>query len=278
MDTILVIDDEDYIRSLLAELLQAPDRRIITAESGQKALERLDDQSFDLILTDIQMPDLNGFVSGIATLLKQDGVAVIEVPYLRDLIDHCEFDTIYHEHLCYFSVTAVDHLMRRHGLFLNDVRRLPIHGGSLRLFVEKTENRRPGYLDLIAEEKELGLDTIAYYRDFAHRVEQLKVDLSGLLKKLKSEGAAIAAYGAAAKGSTLINYVGIGTDLLDFVADRNVHKQGRFMPGVHVPIVAAERITQWDLKALLSNHPDVGVRMMAELAKRLRDTDKGLRD
>ena len=186
--------------------------------------------------------DTNGFVAGIAALLKPGGVAVIEFPYVRDLIDHCEFDTIYHEHLCYFSVTAVDHLMRRHGLFLNDVRRLPIHGGSLRLFVEKNENPQPGYLALIAEEKELGLDRLDYYRDFAHRVEALKADLAGLLKKLKGEGAHIVAYGAAAKGSTLINYVGIGTELLDFVADKNVHKQGRYMPGVHVPIVAAERI------------------------------------
>jgi len=186
--------------------------------------------------------DTNGFVAGVAALLKPDGVAVFEFPYVRDLIDHCEFDTIYHEHLCYFSVTAVDHLMRRHGLFLNDVRRLPIHGGSLRLFVEKTENRRPGYLDLIAEEKELGLDRIDYYREFSRRVADLKIDLLTLLKKLKGKGASLAAYGAAAKGSTLINFVGIGPDLLDFVADKNVHKQGRYMPGQHVPIVAAERI------------------------------------
>jgi len=186
--------------------------------------------------------DTNGFVAGVAALLKPGGVGVFEFPYVRDLIDHCEFDTIYHEHLCYFSVTAVDHLMRRHGLFLNDVKRLPIHGGSLRLFVEKVENPQSGYLDLLAEEKELGLDRIDYYREFSRRVAGLKTDLLGLLKKLKGEGASLAAYGAAAKGSTLINYVGIGPDLLDFVADKNVHKQGRYMPGQHVPIVAAERI------------------------------------
>jgi len=214
--------------------------------------------------------DTNGFVAGIAALLKPDGVAVIEFPYVRDLIDHCEFDTIYHEHLCYFSVTAVDHLMRRHGLFLNDVRRLPIHGGSLRLFVEKVEDRRAGYLDLVAEERELGLDRVDYYRDFAHRVEALKDDLAGMMRKLKSEGATIAAYGAAAKGSTLVNYVGIGADLVDFVADKNVHKQGRYMPGVHIPIVAAERIA--------ADQPDYVLLLPWNLENEILAQEQGYRD
>jgi SAM-dependent methyltransferase len=172
--------------------------------------------------------DTNGFVAGIAALLKPEGMAVIEFPYVRDLIDHCEFDTIYHEHLCYFSVTAVDNLLRRHGLYLNDVWRLPIHGGSLRLFIEKIEAPL--------------LDRIDFYREFSRRVENLKGSLLTMLRDLKGQGKRIAAYGAAAKGSTMINFVGIGTDLLDFVADKNVHKQGRYMPGQHVPIVAAEKI------------------------------------
>jgi SAM-dependent methyltransferase len=186
--------------------------------------------------------DTNGFVAGIAALLKQDGMAVIEFPYVRDLIDHCEFDTIYHEHLCYFSVTAVDKLLRRHGLFLNDVRRLPIHGGSLRLFIEKHDAPNEAVRGLLAEERTLGLDTLDYYREFSTRVADLKTDLLALLRGLKAEGKTIAAYGAAAKGSTLINYVGIGRELLDFVADKNVHKQGRLMPGQKIPIVAAEQI------------------------------------
>ena len=186
--------------------------------------------------------DTNGFVAGIAALLKDDGMAVIEFPYVRDLIDHCEFDTIYHEHLCYFSVTAVDHLLRRHGLFLNDCWRLPIHGGSLRLFIEKKDAPLASVTGLLAEEKELGLDRIDYYREFRHRVETLKTDLLEMLGGLKANGKRIAAYGAAAKGSTMINYVGIGNDVLDFVADKNVHKQGRFMPGQKIPIVAAEKI------------------------------------
>ena len=188
--------------------------------------------------------DTNGFVAGIAALLKQDGMAVIEFPYVRDLIDHCEFDTIYHEHLCYFSVTAVDKLLRRHGLFLNDVRRLPIHGGSLRLFIEKHDAPNEAVRGLLAEERTLGLDTLDYYREFSTRVADLKTNLLALLRGLKAEGKTIAAYGAAAKGSTLINYVGIGRELLDFVADKNVHKQGRLMPGQKIPIVAAEQIAE----------------------------------
>jgi SAM-dependent methyltransferase len=186
--------------------------------------------------------DTNGFVAGIAALLRDDGMAVIEFPYVRDLIDHCEFDTIYHEHLCYFSVTAVDKLLRRHGLFLNDIRRLPIHGGSLRLFIEKFEAPNEAVRGLLAEERTLGLDKLDYYREFSSRVADLKVKLLALLRGLKAEGRTIAAYGAAAKGSTLINYVGIGRELLDFVADKNVHKQGRLMPGQKIPIVAAEQI------------------------------------
>ena len=186
--------------------------------------------------------DTNGFVAGIATLLKPGGMAVIEFPYVRDLIDHCEFDTIYHEHLCYFSVTAVDHLLRRHGLYLNDCWRLPIHGGSLRLFIEKVDAPLDSVKNLLAEERELGLDRMDYYREFRQRVETLKVDLLALLNGLKADGKRIVAYGAAAKGSTMINYVGIGREILDFVADKNVHKQGRYMPGQKIPIVAAERI------------------------------------
>jgi SAM-dependent methyltransferase len=186
--------------------------------------------------------DTNGFVRGIATLLKDEGVAVIEAPYVKDLIDHCEFDTIYHEHLCYFSVTALDNLFRRHGLFLNEVRRLAIHGGSLRLFVEKRERVGDSVRTLLALERDEGVDRVDFYRDFARKVERLKADLLSLLRGLRAQGKTIAAYGAAAKGATLINYVGIGTDLVDFVVDRNTFKQGRYMPGQHLPIFGPERL------------------------------------
>ena len=188
--------------------------------------------------------DTNGFVAGIGTLLKDDGVAVIEAPYVKDLIDHCEFDTIYHEHLCYFSVTALDHLFRRHGLYLNEIRRLAIHGGSLRLYVERHENVGSSVRDLLELEHKEGMDTYRYYQDFSHKVRELKEKLLALLGELKGAGKRIAGYGAAAKGSTLINYVGIGADLVEFVVDRNVHKQGRYMPGQHIPVFAPDKLLQ----------------------------------
>jgi SAM-dependent methyltransferase len=192
--------------------------------------------------------DTNGFVAGIATLLKPTGVAVIEMPYVVDLIDHREFDTIYHEHLCYFSLTALDKLFRRHGLFINDVKRLPIHGGSLRIFAEKQEATGASVRDMLKTEQDRGVDTAKFYEDFSHRVLGVKDKLLGILEGLKRDGKTIAAYGAAAKGSTLINYMGIGTELIDFVVDRNVHKQGLYMPGQHIPILAPE--------ALMEKKPD----------------------
>lgn len=188
------------------------------------------------------VPDLNGFVEGIGVLLADDGVAVIEVPYVCDLVEHCEFDTIYHEHLCYFSVTALDGLFRRAGLSLNDVVRLPIHGGSLRLFVEKQPKVSKAVRGLLELERSAGVDRIEYYRDFAERVATVKRELLGLLKGLKREGKSIAAYGAAAKGATLINHVGIGGEFIDFVVDRNTHKQGKYMPGQHLPIRPVEEL------------------------------------
>lgn len=188
--------------------------------------------------------DTNGFVAGIAALLKPEGVAVIEVPYVRDLIDHVEFDTIYHEHLCYFSVTALDHLFRRHGLHLNRVQRLAIHGGSLRLYVEPREGVENSVRTLLAEERAAGVDRGDFYRDFSARVVGVKTGLLSLLRDLKAHNKSIAAYGAAAKGATLINYIGIGPELIDFVVDRNTFKQGRFMPGQHLPIFGPERLLE----------------------------------
>lgn len=188
--------------------------------------------------------DTNGFVEGVRVLLKETGVGVFEFPYVRDLIEHGEFDTIYHEHLCYFSATAIDHLFRRHGLYLNDVERLLIHGGSLRIYVEPREAVKDSVKNLLAEEKKLGIDGYPYYEQFAQRVKDLRKDLRKMVSQIKSEGKKIAAYGAAAKGATLVNYVGLGTDSIDFVVDRNVHKQGKFMPGVHIPIHDPARLMQ----------------------------------
>ena len=188
--------------------------------------------------------DTNGFVKGIATLLKDDGIGVIEAPYVRDLIDHGEFDTIYHEHLCYFSVTALRNLFERHGLFLNRVEPLGIHGGSLRLFVEKHDRPTASVLEYLEDEQQLGLDRLDYFADFSARVGQIRSELASLLQDLKSRNARIVGYGAAAKGTIMLNYVGIGRDTLEFVVDRNVHKQGRYIPGVRLPIAAPERVLE----------------------------------
>ena len=188
--------------------------------------------------------DTNGFVEGIRILLKDSGIAVIEVPYIGELIDHCEFDTIYHEHLCYFSVTALDHLFRRHALFLNDIEQIPIHGGSLRLFVEKKEAVSEKVVRLLDEEARRKMDSIEYYRDFTQRVERLRKDLADLLHSLKNQGKSIAAYGAAAKGTMMINYVDVGTDIIDYVVDRNIHKHGKYMPGKHIPIFDTDKLTR----------------------------------
>jgi hypothetical protein len=166
------------------------------------------------------------------------------VPYVVPLIEHCEFDTIYHEHLCYFSVTALDRLFRRHGLYLNEIKPISIHGGSLRLYVELRERVGATVKDRLAHETAQGIDTIDYFRDFSGKVDVLKRELLALLRRLKSEGSSIAAYGAAAKGATLINTIGIGRDLIDFVVDRNVHKHGKYMPGQRLPIRSTEALVE----------------------------------
>ncbi|HLK88472.1 MAG TPA: class I SAM-dependent methyltransferase [Polyangia bacterium] len=191
--------------------------------------------------------DLGGFVAGIREILADDGVAVLEFPYLGEMIDRCEFDTIYHEHLCYYSLSALDHLFARQGLKAIEVERLPIHGGSLLLQVARAEAPRapgPSVAALLEEEARRGMKTAAFYRGFAQRVLDLKAELRAVLARLKAEGRRVAAYGAAAKGSTLLNTFGIGRETLDFVADRSTYKQGRFMPGVGVPIVAPARLVE----------------------------------
>ena len=191
------------------------------------------------------VPDLNGFVSGLSLLLKDDGVAVIEVPYVKDLVDHCEFDTIYHEHLCYFSLTSLDHLFKRHHLAIQDVRRIPIHGGSLRVYVGLQEATGRGADEvnrMLRDEAEWGVNCLEFYQGFGQRVEHLREDLCSLLRDAKAQGKRIAAYGASAKGSTLLNYFGIGRDTIDFVVDKSTVKQGRYTPGTHLPIYAPEKL------------------------------------
>jgi SAM-dependent methyltransferase len=185
---------------------------------------------------------LNGVVAGIGHLLKPHGLAVIEVPYVKDLIDHVEFDTIYHEHLCYYSLTALDHLFRRHGLTVVDVERLCMHGGSLRLFVAKGVRPSAEVAALLQQEADWGVADVAFYAGFGARVARLRDQLRALLTNLKADGKHIAAYGASAKGTTLLSYCGIGAETLDFVVDRSTVKQGRFTPSTHLPIYAPDKL------------------------------------
>jgi SAM-dependent methyltransferase len=219
------------------------------------------------------IPDLNGFVRGLRLLLKDNGVAVVEVPYVKDLIDHCEFDTIYHEHLCYFSLTALDKLFRRHDMVIFDVEVLAIHGGTLRLFARKEigNSSGPAVEWLLAEEIASGLDQADFYLGFGARVESLRFELLKLLNELKVQGKSIAAYGASAKGSTLLNYFGIGKETLDFVADRSTVKQGYYTPGTHIPIHPPERLVEMqpDYVLLLTwNFADEILRQQAEYRRR----------
>ena len=196
------------------------------------------------------VPDLNGVVEGFAQLLKPDGVVVVEVPYLVDFIDRTEFDTVYHEHLCYFSLTPLDRQFSRHGLTIVDVERLPIHGGSLRVFASPTatasgaRERSAAVIDLLAHEAEWGVGEFAVYSGFAESVAGVRKELLSVLAGLKAQGKSIAAYGASAKGSTLLNYCEIGRDTLDFVADRSTVKQGLYTPGTHLPILPPSRMLE----------------------------------
>jgi SAM-dependent methyltransferase len=191
-------------------------------------------------------PDTNDFVAGLKILLKPKGRIILEFPYAADFIENGEFDTIYHEHVFYFSLTALEPLFARHGLEIFQVERLPIHGGSLRLFAGHTgaHPRHPSVDQLRAEEQGKGMGSLPYYQGFAQRVLKLKSALLPLLQDLKRQGKSIAAYGASAKGSTLLNFFGLGHDTLDFVADRSTYKQGRLTPGTHLPIVPPEKLLE----------------------------------
>jgi len=192
------------------------------------------------------VPDLNGFVSGIRTLLKPAGLAVIEVPYVRDMLDGCEFDTIYHEHLCYFSLGSLDRCFARNGLAIIDVTRVPIHGGSLQLHVAHAGQGKSAsrVRALRSEEEDWGARAMAPYLSFAEAVERARRELREMLSRIKLEGRRIAGYGASAKGSTLLNYCGIGRETLDFIVDRSTAKQDRFAPGSHLPVCKPERLLQ----------------------------------
>lgn len=211
------------------------------------------------------VPDLDDMLEGLKLLLKPDGVLSIEVPHLLELIANGQFDTIYHEHYWYFSLFSLEPLLARHNLSLFDLETLPTHGGSLRLSVGHIDkDRAPSNAVRMvrAREREAGLDRIEGYATFANDVASLKRDLLELLINLKREGKRIVGYGAPAKGNTLLNYCGIRTDFLDFTVDLAPSKQGHFLPGSGIPILAPN--------AILSTRPDYVVILPWNIADEIR--------
>lgn len=222
--------------------------------------------------------ELHEVVAGIGRLLKPDGVAVIENHYIKDLVDHVEFDSVYHEHLCYFSATSFERLFRQHNLIMVDAERTLIHGGSLRVFFQRSNGPRSMEKQgikhvntLLEDEMSWGLDKFEYYEPFGGKVERLRCSLIDLLKDIKADGKRIAVYGASAKSTTLMSYFGIGSDTLEFVVDRNTAKQGHFTPGSHLPIYAPEKLleSQPDYVLLLAwNFSDEVLAQQAEYRQR----------
>ncbi len=195
-----------------------------------------------------QIPDLNDCVAGMKILLKPGGVITVEFPHLMRLIAENQFDTIYHEHFYYFSFLAAERIFAFHGLTLFDVEELPTHGGSLRIYARHSDDTGKPVTEraneLRSREEALGTDALAYYRSFAEQVRETKRRLLEFLIQAKRKGKTVVGYGAPGKGNTLLNYCGIRTDFLDFTVDRNPYKQGKFLPGTHIPIHHPDKIAE----------------------------------
>ena len=218
---------------------------------GSKTARRLLEQGgpADLIIANnvlAHVPDINDFVAGFKVLLADGGVITFEFPHVLEMIKNVEFDTIYHEHYSYLSLLALDPLFARHGLQITDVERLSTHGGSLRLYVTRSGGGMPTAAVEAIRREEIagGLNDLATYEAFGDRVRSLRQSLRRMLTGLIRDGHSIAAYGAPAKGNTLLNYCGIGRDFIGFTVDRNVHKQGLLLPGTRIPVLAPEEIAR----------------------------------
>jgi SAM-dependent methyltransferase len=210
------------------------------------------------------IPNPNDFVAGMAHLLADGGLITVENPNVWDLVERCAFDTIYHEHFFYHSCISVKNLVERHGLHLNHVEYFgDLHGGTNRWHIGHHDQPSDHLLERVDAELGAGLDRFEFFADFGHRVDTLRADLLDLLRGLQADGKVVAGYGAAAKGATMLNATGIGTDLVSYVVDRNVHKQGRFMPGTHQPIV--------DPTILVDDPPDAVLLLAWNFAAEIMD-------
>jgi len=243
---------------------------------GERLAKKLagEGRQADLIIANnvlAHVPLLNDFVAGMALLLKPEGTATIEFPHLLELIEHVEFDTIYHEHYSYISLYAIEQVFSRHGLRLFDVERLPTHGGSLRVFAAHAQRTgledSPVLRQIRAQESAAGLGDLSTYLRFSERVEECRRSVLQFLRQAKREGKSVAAYGAAAKGNTLLNFCAVTPDDISQVADRNPHKQSKFLPGTHIPVVSPE--------ALMRSRPDYVLilpwNLQQEIRQQLRD-------
>lgn len=195
------------------------------------------------------VPDMNDFVGGMQLVLKPDGVATLEFPHLLNLVDDCQFDTIYHEHFSYLSLSTVARVFAAQGLTVFDVQELPTHGGSLRVFARHSaDHSKPiteAVRELLAREQAAGMLTLEYYQDFQPRVDTVRAEFLEFLLEQRRAGKKVVGYGAAAKGNTLLNYCGIqGTDLMPIVVDASPYKQGKFLPGSHIPVLSPEAIRE----------------------------------
>jgi len=218
---------------------------------GKRLAQSLADQGkkADLLIGNnvlAHVPDLHDFVAGLKIALKPSGIITMEFPHLMQLVDNSQFDTIYHEHFSYLSFMTVQSIFNHHGLELFDVEELPTHGGSLRIYArhvnDLTSEISENVNTLLEKEMARGLNTIAYYRGFQKKVDQIKYDLLDFLIEQRKNSKKLVAYGAAAKGNTLLNYCGVRKDLIAFVADVSPYKQGKYLPGSHIPIVNEEEI------------------------------------
>jgi SAM-dependent methyltransferase len=239
-----------------AEKLGIPVLREFFGERLAKQLAA-DGQQADLIAGNnvyAHVPDINDFTRGLKSALKSGGTITLEFPHVMRLLEHTQFDTVYHEHFSYLSLYSADRIFKAAGLRIFDVEELPTHGGSLRIYGSYAEDPRPtsrAFGLLLAEEARRGLQSLAIYEDFQANADRVKDDLLLFLLEQKRGGKTIAAYGAAAKGNTLLNYAGVKRDLLPFVCDAAVAKQGKFMPGSHIPILPSAALTDRRLDYLL---------------------------